>query len=98
MSQEQLKAFMEKVKEDKELQKKMAALPKNDRKAAMARGITIAVEAGFEVDEGDVTRIAVGSGAGELDDAMLEQVAGGAVSQEGVDDPWGILRYTQGYT
>lgn len=35
----------------------------------------------------------------ELNEADLDLVTGGdSGSQEGVSDPWGILRYTQGYS
>jgi predicted ribosomally synthesized peptide with nif11-like leader len=34
-----------------------------------------------------------------LEDADLEAIAAGdAKSQESVNDPWGVLRYTQGYS
>lgn len=74
MSQEQLKAFMEKVKEDKELQEKLAALPKDDIKAAQEAGVAIAQASGFDVELADVQG---GNDDGSLTEDQLESVAGG---------------------
>ena len=66
MSEEQLKAFLEKVKGDTSLQEKLKA-------AADANAVTaIAKEAGFNVSADDLTKA-----QSELSDQELEGVAGG---------------------
>ena len=39
---------MEEIKEEKEIQKKLNKLPKNNMHAAIEQGIDVAIEAGFE--------------------------------------------------
>ena len=66
MSEEQLKAFLEKVKADSSLQEKLKA-------AADANAVTaIAKEAGFSISVDDLTKA-----QSELSDEELEGVAGG---------------------
>ena len=66
MSEEQLKAFLEKVKGDTSLQEKLKA-------AADANAVTaIAKEAGFIISADDLTKA-----QSELSDEELEGVAGG---------------------
>ena len=66
MSEEQLKAFLEKVKGDTSLQEKLKA-------AADANAVTaIAKEAGFSISVDDITQA-----QSELSDQELEGVAGG---------------------
>ena len=65
MSEEQLKAFLEKVKDDTSLQEKLKA---SDADAVTA----IAKEAGFNVSADDLTKA-----QSELSDEELEGVAGG---------------------
>ena len=66
MSEEQLKAFLEKVKGDTSLQEKLKA-------AADANAVTaIAKEAGFSISADDLT-----NAQSELSDQELEGVAGG---------------------
>ena len=66
MSEEQLKAFLEKVKADTSLQEKLKA-------AADANAVTaIAKEAGFIISADDLTKA-----QSELSDEELEGVAGG---------------------
>ena len=66
MSEEQLKAFLEKVKGDTSLQEKLKA-------AADANAVTaIAKEAGFSISADDLTKA-----QSELSDEELEGVAGG---------------------
>ncbi|EAU74594.1 Nif11-like leader peptide family natural product precursor [Synechococcus sp. RS9916] len=66
MSEEQLKAFLEKVKGDTSLQEKLKA-------AADADAVTaIANEAGFSISANDLTKL-----QSELSDEELEGVAGG---------------------
>ena len=66
MSEEQLKAFLEKVKADTSLQEKLKA-------AADADAVTaIANEAGFSISADDLTKV-----QSELSDEELEGVAGG---------------------
>ena len=69
MSEEQLKAFLEKVKSDAELQEKLKASA--DANAVVA----IAKEAGFSITAEDIQSMQ--SATVELSDDELEQVAGG---------------------
>ncbi|MDB4677230.1 Nif11-like leader peptide family natural product precursor [Synechococcus sp. AH-551-B05] len=66
MSEEQLKAFLEKVKEDTSLQEKLKAAADADAVTAIAK------EAGFNVSADDLTKA-----QSELSDEELEGVAGG---------------------
>ena len=69
MSEEQLKAFLEKVKADTSLQEKLKA-------AADANAVSaIAKEAGFSISADDLT-----NAQSELYDQELEGVAGGIIS------------------
>ena len=67
MSKEQLKAFLEKVKDDTSLQEKLKAAADNDAMAAIAK------EAGFSISADDLKSTQVT----ELSDMELEGVAGG---------------------
>ncbi len=75
MSEEQLKAFLEKVKTDTSLQEKLKAAA--DADAALA----IAKEAGFVITTEDIQSMK--SATTELSDDELEGVAGG-----GDSSPW----------
>ncbi len=66
MSEEQLKAFLEKVKADTSLQEKLKAAADADAVTAIAK------EAGFNVSADDLTKA-----QSELSDEELEGVAGG---------------------
>ena len=66
MSEEQLKAFLEKVKADTNIQEKLKAA------ASPEAVIEIAKEAGFSITAEDIQSATV-----ELSDDELEQVAGG---------------------
>ena len=66
MSEEQLKAFLEKVQGDTSLQEKLKAAADADAVAAIAK------EAGFNVSADDLTKA-----QSELSDKELEGVAGG---------------------
>ena len=66
MSEEQLKAFLEKVKADTSLQEKL--------KAEGADPVAIAKEAGFIISADDLTKA-----QSELSDEELEGVAGGGI-------------------
>ena len=66
MSEEQLKAFQEKVKGDTSLQEKLKAAADADAVAAIAK------EAGFSISADDLTKAQY-----ELSDKELEGVAGG---------------------
>ena len=68
MSEEQLKAFLEKVKGDTSLQEKLMAAADADAVAAIAK------EAGFSISVDDLTK-----GQSEISDEELEGVAGGGV-------------------
>ena len=67
MSEEQLKAFLEKVKGDTSLQEKLKAAADADAVAAIAK------EAGFSISADDLTTKA----QSKLSDEELESVAGG---------------------
>ena len=67
MSEEQLKAFLEKVKADTSLQEKLKAAADANAVAAIAK------EAGFSISADDLTTKA----QSELSDEELEGVAGG---------------------
>ena len=69
MSEEQLKAFLEKVKSDTELQDKLKAA------ASPEAGLEIAKEAGFSITSEDIQ--AMQSARGEVSDRELEEAAGG---------------------
>ena len=68
MSEEQLKAFLEKVKADTSLQEKLKAAADADAVTAIAK------EAGFNVSADDLTKA-----QSELSDQELEGVAGGII-------------------
>ena len=70
MSEEQLKAFLEKVKADTSLQDKLKAA------AAPEAAIEIAKEAGFAISAEDIQSMQ--SSTTELSDEELEEAAGGA--------------------
>ena len=73
MSEEQLKAFLEKVKSDAELQEKLKASA--DANAVVA----IAKEAGFSITAEDIQSMPVK----ELSDEELEGAAGGVCRNSG---------------
>ena len=75
MSEEQLKAFLEKVKADTSLQEKLKAAADADAVAAIAK------EAGFSISTDDINKTQ--SAQSELSDEELEDVAGGTL--------WGVL-------
>ena len=67
MSEEQLKAFLEKVKADTSLQEKLKAAADSDAVLAIAK------EAGFSISADEFTK----AQSTELSDEELESVAGG---------------------
>ena len=69
MSEEQLKAFLEKVKSDTELQDKLKAA------ASAEATVEIAKEAGFAITSEDIQSMQ--SATGEVSDEELEGAAGG---------------------
>ena len=71
MSEEQLKAFLEKVKADTILQEKLKAAADNDAVTAIAK------EAGFSISADDLKKA-----QSELSDEELEGVAGGRGSSD----------------
>ena len=73
MSEEQLKAFLEKVQSDTELQEKLKAT------ASPEAAVEIAKEAGFSITAEDMQSMQ--SGTGEVSDEELEDAAGGAALQ-----------------
>jgi predicted ribosomally synthesized peptide with nif11-like leader len=78
MSEEQLKAFLEKVKGDTSLQEKLKAAADADAVAAIAK------EAGFSISADDLTTKA----QSELLDEELEGVAGGeSCANPNIRDP-----------
>ena len=72
MSEEQLKAFLEKVQGDTSLQEKLKATADADRIAAIAK------EAGFSISADDLTKA-----QSELSEQELEGVAGGSTCVPG---------------
>ena len=66
MSEEQLKAFLEKVKTDASLQEKLKAAADNDAVAAIAK------DAGFSISADDLKKA-----QSEISEEELEGVAGG---------------------
>ena len=73
MSEEQPKAFLEKVKSDTELQEKLKAASSSED------AIEIAKETGFVITTEDIQLMQ--SGAGEVSDEELEDAAGGRQAQ-----------------
>ena len=71
MTQEQLKAFTEKVKADSSLQQKLKAVATPDGQIAANNAISISTEAGFVISASD---LAVKE---DLSDEQLEAVTGG---------------------
>ena len=67
MSEEQLQAFLEKVKDDTELQEKFNGAADTDAVLAIAK------EAGFSISADDLTKA-----QSEISEDQLEGVAGGA--------------------
>ncbi len=84
MSEEQLKAFLEKVQADTSLQEKLKAAV--DANAVVA----IAKEAGFSLSADDINKAQ--SAQSELSEEELEGVAGGVDVMEGEDDSWWLKR------
>ena len=72
MSEEQLKAFLEKVQSDTELQEKLKAATTPEA------GLEIAKEAGFSITAEDIQSMQ--SAPGEVSDAELEGAAGGGIA------------------
>ncbi|MDA7432013.1 Nif11-like leader peptide family natural product precursor [Synechococcus sp. AH-601-O06] len=70
MSEEQLKAFLEKVKGDTSLQEKLKAAADTNAVAAIAK------EAGFSISADDLTKA-----QSELSEQELEGVAGGLLPE-----------------
>ena len=71
MSEEQLKAFLEKLKDDSSLQEKLKAASDADAASAIAK------EAGFSISADEFTK----AQSTELSDEELEGVAGGQLSR-----------------
>ena len=74
MSEEQLKAFLEKVKTDTSLQEKLKAASDNDGVAAIAK------DAGFSISADDLKKA-----QSEISEEELEGVAGGTWSMESIN-------------
>ena len=70
MSEEQLKAFLEKVNADTSLQEKLKAAADGNAVVAIAK------EAGFSISADDITKA-----QSEISEKELESVAGGATRQ-----------------
>ncbi len=73
MSEEQLKAFLEKLKDDSSLQEKLKAASDADAASAIAK------EAGFSISADEFTK----AQSTELSDEELEGVAGGRGGRRG---------------
>ncbi len=81
MSEEQLKAFLEKVKADTSLQEKLKAAGDSDAVLAIAK------EAGFMISADDLTKA-----QSELSEEELEGVAGGATATPTLVTYWIIAK------
>tara|TARA_Y100000589_G_C26924813_1_gene535918 strand:- start:435 stop:674 length:240 start_codon:yes stop_codon:yes gene_type:complete len=77
MSEEQLKAFLEKVNADTSLQEKLKAADNNAI-------LDIAKEAGFNISADDLQK----AQSTKLSDEELEGVAGGTCTMEGMRSTW----------
>ena len=77
MSEEQLKAFLEKVQGDSNLQEKLKAADNNAI-------LDIAKEAGFNISADDLQK----AQSTKLSDEELEGVAGGTCTMEGIRSTW----------
>ena len=77
MSEEQLKAFLEKVKADTSLQEKLKAAADANTVSAIAK------EAGFSISADDLTKA-----QSELSDKELEGVAAGRTEINGAQSTW----------
>ena len=77
MSEEQLKAFLEKVKADTSLQEKLKAAADSDAVLAIAK------EAGFSISADDLK-----NAQSDISDEELEGVAGGGVGCGAVCNFW----------
>ena len=75
MSEEQLKAFLEKVKTDTSLEEKLKAAPDSDAVLAIAK------EVGFVISADDWIKA-----QSEIEDAELESAAGGCISRSVIED------------
>ena len=78
MLEEQLKAFLEKVKADTSLQEKLKAAADNNAI------LDIAKEAGFNISADDLQK----AQSTKLSDEELEGVAGGTCTMEGMRSTW----------
>ncbi len=89
MPEEQLKAFLEKVKGDTSLQEKLQAAADANAVAAIAK------EAGFSISADEINKAQSEQIAqrDELSEEELEKVAGGIL-----DSKWGCCGFTAGYT
>ena len=81
MSEQQLKAFLEKVKGNPSLQEKLKAAADNDAVAAIAK------EAGFSISADDLK-----NAQSELSDEELEGVAGGRGTLGDFGNVWWALK------
>ena len=86
MSEEQLKAFLEKVKDDTSLQEKLKAAADADAVAAIAK------EAGFSISPDDLK-----NAQSELSDEELEGVAGGLGAMSRLFGVFGGMHKAGGY-
>ena len=86
MSEEQLKAFLEKVQGDTSLQEKLKAAADANAVAAIAK------EAGFSISADDLT-----NAQSELSDQELEGVAGAWFSNCGFDQLGNCTQYINGF-
>ena len=78
MSEEQIKAFLKKVKADTSLQEKLKAAGDSDAVVAIAE------EEGFTISADDLKE----AQSTELSDEELEGVAGGTCTMEGIRSTW----------
>jgi predicted ribosomally synthesized peptide with nif11-like leader len=88
MSEEAAQAFVERMKSDEAFRVRVLAMEDPGERLKLVRA------EGYDCSDAEIA-----AQGNRLQDEHLEMIVGGDCgSQEGVYDPWGILRYTQGYS
>jgi predicted ribosomally synthesized peptide with nif11-like leader len=88
MSEEAAQAFVERLETDGAFRVRILAVEDPGERLKLVRG------EGYDCSDAEIA-----AQGNRLEDEHLETMVGGdSGSREGVYDPWGILRYTQGYS
>lgn len=77
MSQEQLKGFLENVKQNKTLLDKLTALTQDDPDAMIKEGLAFATELGYDITVDDWNEFNASNEDRPLSDDEMDMVAGG---------------------